>query len=143
MSDHQTTNQIQGGPGVYTIIAKDIKTVQVQESDLVRLKDHLDSIHDFSNGRDYFSIILGACISEIINTIIQWNSTNTVPSGHIIITFLLMAASFVIYANRDKRLDIKEAQLYLDEARKDLTMIFDKANLEKGKNNGPTKNRNT
>ena len=139
MSDHQTINQIQGGPGIFTIIAKDIKTVQVQESDLVRLKDHLDSIQDFSNESDYFSIFLGACISEVINTIIQWSSTSAVPSGHIIITFLLMVASFGIYAKRDKRININEAQLYLDEARKDLTTIFDKANLEKGKNNGPTK----
>ena len=143
MNDQQTQNQIQEGPGSYTVMAKDIKSVQVQEADLVRLNDHLECINNLSTGIDVFSILLGAGISEVINTVIQWISAKTAPTGHIIITFLLLVASFVSYAKREERLDIKEAQVYLDEARKDLVTIFDKANLENRKNNDLAKNNNT
>jgi len=130
MNGEQSQNSILSGPDSYTIMAKDIKSVQVQESDLVRLKSHLCEIKDFSIKIDLFNLLLGAAISGVITVIVQWVSTKSAPVLYLILTMVCLALSFVSYVRQEKRMDMAQARHLLNEAKRDLNTIFVKANVD-------------
>lgn len=121
------------GPKTYIQPGKEIKNVVVQEADLVRLKDHLDSINDISVTLDCFNLFFGATITSLITAIVEWASKKQAPVLYLIMVIVCLSLSFYFYYHQSKKSDLGKAQHLLNESKKDLNTIFSKANIAMGK----------
>lgn len=129
MAEEKNDVQILSGPDSYVTMSKPIASVLVQEADLKRLNDHLNSVSELKLTIDFFTLFLGACVSAVLSFFIEWVKTGTAPIIYLGIAFLALFLSFGSYLKQSRNLSLEKSQHLLDEAKKDLKTIYEKANI--------------